>query len=494
MGDAPRQSSLDPSSQPFFLAPLSHESQQSSILPSHSTILLDEEPLSPWQPPEPMPFDPLQPWGPSRSMLSVAAQSGTLFRKSASTGVFERLTVDTNRRTTVKQRLAELREKQEEVVPRKGKKVEKERVEEVYRRLNRDSEIRQEAAKRSSVEPAEKAESQKLTSPRQVDLLNRLASDARRRADLQVKQQQEIEEKAMEDALRLANMHHPTRPRDPTIQQRLQTQRLTPPPEPAPAPKKVFTQEESKQVGLRLMQAGHSPTQVVQIETEKITPKQAEELVNRLYAGRKKASATPRPVAFQAGPSPSLVRASVTSHPRKQTLDTLEQLLAEAEHTVRSQSPRDSLSMLEDLDDMLLRIKTKAVPSDSALHRPGLQLRHPQSNSAEPQVPSLSQQPSMNFPLKPKSDLFDQDLESPKVEMSRSVHKPQARVRRQGDSLTKPPRVSPRLVLEEARVRPNLLVPGRMSLDFRKDGRSSYSSTQEGVHHYRFVTSFDEAE
>lgn len=335
--------------------------RQSPQISGQSSLL--EDGAHPWSPPQPAP--PLSVPSDTSSLILVC--NLPLNSSPEAPHVFQRLTVDTSRRNEARRKLEEYRKRtaEEEArrlrpqVPATAKQGD------VYGRLLRDAKRRTLNSRASGGKKVEVPRLQ-LKKEQAEQLIARLAEDAKSRTQRQESQQREREEAKAIEALRLANSGH-QRARDPVVQQRLVSpgRKQTAMQEEAGS-SRVFTAEQSRISGERLMNA-HSQFSRPAVKSvpklaSKISPRQAEELVSRLYSHRSRLSSR-RPTY-----SPELRGDSVL------------QMVLGTDRSVQSFSC-DSLrgKGLEDLDDMLLRIKAKGdlpkhadvvVSSTSSLRKP----------------------------------------------------------------------------------------------------------------------------
>ena len=320
------------------LRPSPHISGQSSLL---------EEGAHPWSPPQPAP------------PLSVPSDTSSLFvmhnlplSSPEAPHVFQRLAVDTSRRSEARRKLEEYRQRlaDEETLRHRPPAIAQ--PSNVYSRLLRDAQRRTRTTKDSGERKKVEVPRLKLKKGQAELLVTRLAEDAKSRTQRQESQQREREEGQALEALRLANSRH-QRARDPAVQQRLVSpgRKQTALQEEAGS-SKVFTAQQSRISGERLMNA-HSKFSRPAVKSVpklegKISPRQAEELVGRLYSHRSRLSSR-RP----------------TYSPELRT-DSVLQMVLGTDRSVQSFSCESLRGKgLEDLDDMLLRIKAKGAPEPS---------------------------------------------------------------------------------------------------------------------------------
>lgn len=370
---------LDKRSPVRSLRPSPQISGQSSLL---------EDGAHPWSPPQPAP------------PLSIPSDTSSLFMmrnlplssSPEAPRVFQRLAVDTSRRSEARRKLEEYRQRiaDEEALRQRPQPPANVHQSDVYARLLRD-------AKRRTLTTRESRERKKLEVPKlklkkgQTELLiTRLAEDAKSRTQRQENQQREREEAQATEALLLANSRH-QRARDPAVQQRLVSpgRKQTALQEEAGS-SKVFTAHQSRMSGERLMNA-HSKfsrpavRSVPKLES-KISPRQAEELVSRLYSHRSRLTSR-RP----------------TYSPELRT-DSVLQMVLGTDRSVQSFSCESLRGKgLEDLDDMLLRIKAKGAPEPSrkaAVQSSASSLRVPKRPKAEGPAPRHDSQRPKSSPVK----------------------------------------------------------------------------------------------
>jgi len=245
----------------------------------------DAELQQTWKPPRPTP------------QSAFCLESSSL--RTQSTAVFKRLLLDVNRRTEAHQHLEELIAQQSEPLPRKKKATS---VVAVFQRLH---------STRSYQSPPRTSESTaqqpSLSQDKTAALLARLQSDARRRGEERQHLQQERKTQAVDEALRLANLHH-CRSQDRLVRSRLETvSRQTLPVQSPPK------------------QPLYSP---VQTQTRSSRP------IFTRYASR---------VSQQRG------------------LSSIQRLLAEAERAVLNLSPHNSRGQ-QDIDELLHQLQTPSQP------------------------------------------------------------------------------------------------------------------------------------
>ena len=278
--------------------------------------------------------------------------------------VFSRLVQDVGRRTEIKRKLEEFRLQSNASTSREKPRPASKPSTAVYSRLDRDAKMRKDLAQKRSMQlEAERKKSppvQKMNRDKEKELVGRLAEDAKRRLEQQESHLREKEESTVLEAVRLANTHHARR-HDPTIQRRLvatspRTERV----EQKPSPTRVFSKEESEKSGVRLMNARSNRRNVPQQahSTSTINPKQVEELVGRLYSRRSRLGTS---LSLQRNPQSSDSNHKSARHTIGKSLI---ELMFETDKTMQTSISKESIQgqALEDIDDMLLRIKAKAIP------------------------------------------------------------------------------------------------------------------------------------
>jgi hypothetical protein len=469
--------------QPTLIHPPPFNSSKGSmqVLPLKSPLSvhsIGEDGLAPWTPPKPTPSD-----RPPARLSSSDFSSLDRFPKSSVTSiqentaspkspVFTRLTEDTNRRTARTRRIQEFKSSQEEV-PIVGRKASPAQAEAVYRRLSQDAVDRKVTAThmltRRNEETLRRSVELRMPKEQEKQLIERLAEDAKRRAEIKQKQEKEKEESEVMKAVQMANSRHPPRPRDPTVLIRLQQLSPRPQPEPSPPPARIFTVQESELSGIRLMHAKKPSTVSLESPREaKLSPRQVEELVNRLYSKRSR-------VGIVRNSQERRKSSTRVQSPETRISSTVEKLWGDVETTLSKESTQGK--ELEDLDDLLLRLKARAVP--------------------EPRKAKVPQtHPTLSSPIRPKADYSEADLpkepqlnSSPILSSTRSHRpnhmslpsspqpRPQHRLKAAQKSIGKRPQMSPlSLPASEAKARSR---PGSTSL------------VTSPLQSYRFLSSSD---
>lgn len=333
--------------------------------PSPPFSPLNEDGLAPWSPPKPTPSD--RPPGKlsssdfsSLDRIPKSSVPPNQLANSPKSPVFMRLAEDTNRRTERLHRVQEFKSKQEEMTVPTSRKASPEHTEAVYRRLSQDAIDRKIAATqmltRRNEETFRKSPELRIPKSQEKALIGRLEEDAKRRMELKRKHEREKEAVEAAVAFELANSRHPPRPRDPKVLNRLQQPSPKPQPEPSPPPARVFSKHQSELSGTRLMHAKRpsAPSMETPVET-RLSPRQVEELVGRLYASRSRVGVSlTMPNTAKAKQKSKLMETKTNSTVERLWLD------GELQSTLSKESTQGK--GLEDLDDLLLRLKAKAVP------------------------------------------------------------------------------------------------------------------------------------
>lgn len=266
-----------------------------------------------------------QTWEPPRPTPLSAFCLEPLPLKTQRTSVFKRLLLDVNRRTEAHQRLTELQAQQSEPLPPKKKSTS---VVAVFQRLHstRSHHLPPRTSNSIPLQP-------NLSQEETASLLARLQSDARRRGEERQHLQQEQEANTLEEALRLANLHH-IRSHNRFVRTRLEATRQQHVPAQHPA-----KQPQHKPVNKH----NHS----------------AQPIFTR-YASR---------VSQQRG------------------LSSIQQMLAEAERAVLSLSPHSS-RMQQDIDELLQKLQTPSRParvkSEIKLHKSAAESKRKNESVTEP--------------------------------------------------------------------------------------------------------------
>ena len=321
--------------------------RQTPLMSAQNSVL--DEGMQPWAPPQPAP--PLS--VPSDNSSFIIVHNLPLSASPEAPHVFKRLTMDTTRRNEAKRKLDAYRKRtaDEEVKSLRRSKPPGKQSSDVYMRLVRDAKnrtVQTSASRKEIVVPR-----LKLPKERTENLVNRLIEDAKTRSQRLESTQREQEETKRSTAILLANKRHQRTP-DAAVQQRLVSPRKkhSDTQESATSSGRVFTKEESRMAGERLMNA-HSKFSRPAVQRElrmehKISPKQADELVGRLYSHRSRLTSTRHPTL-----SPEMRGDSVLA----QVFGTDRSVQSFSHDSLRGKD-------IEDLDDMLLRIKAKAAPEE----------------------------------------------------------------------------------------------------------------------------------
>lgn len=365
-----------------------------SAVPIHS---IGEDGLAPWTPPKPTPSDrpPARLSSSDFSSLDRFPKSSVLSRQEVTSSpkspVFMRLTEDTNRRTERTRRIQAFKFSQEEV-PIVSRKVSPSQTEAVYRRLSQDAMDRRVTATRmltrKNEETARRSVELKMPKEQEKELIDRLAEDAKRRAEMKRKQEKDKAENEALKAAEMANSRHPPRPRDPAVLIRLQQPSPRPQPEPSPPPARVFTVQQSQLSGARLMHAKKPSTMSMESPREaKLSPRQVEELVGRLYAHRSRVGVS---LSVPNSQDRRKSRTNVQS-PETRISSVVEKWWGDVDLQTSLSKDSTQGKGLEDLDDLLLRLKARAVPEQR-----------------KAKVPATH--PTLSSPTRPKADPSEADF------------------------------------------------------------------------------------
>jgi len=374
-----------------------------SPVPIHS---IGEDGLAPWTPPKPTPSDrpPARLSSSDFSSLDRFPKSSVLSTQEGTTSpkspVFTRLTEDTNRRTDRTRRIQEFKSRQE-AEPIVSRKASPSQTEAVYRRLSQDAMDRRVTAThmitRRHEETARRSVELKMPKEQEKELIGRLAEDAKRRVETKRKHEKDREENEAIKAVEMANRIHPPRPRDPKVQIRLQQPSPRPQPEPSPPPVRVFTVQESQLSGIRLMHAKKPSTVSMDSpRAAKLSPRQVEELVSRLYANRSRVG-----VSLNV-PNSQDRRKSRTrvQSPDTRVSSTVEKWWGDVDLQTSLSKESTQGKALEDLDDLLLRLKARAVPESRKAKVPGTHptLSSPTRPKADPNEADFPSEPLLGSP------------------------------------------------------------------------------------------------